>query len=50
MKTLGIIPMIDSVSCPSDNAEESVQFSAEACDDIPCNCNCDCYDCVDCDE
>lgn len=49
MEALGIIPMIEFASCPSGSAEEGVQLSTEACDDIPCNCNCDCYDCVEYD-
>ncbi|MEK7606620.1 MAG: hypothetical protein AAB444_00245 [Patescibacteria group bacterium] len=44
MEILGIIPMMEVA--PGDNEAENVEANAESCDSIPCNCNCDCYDCV----
>lgn len=52
MEPVGIVSMIqlldneDSVHDDSDAATDAVMT---ACDDIPCNCDCDCYDCVEYD-
>ena len=43
--TLGIVPMIEL----DMNASEIEGISMASCDDVPCDCNCDCYDCVEYD-
>lgn len=50
MEPVGIVSMIqlpkreDSVDKDSHTVTDAVMT---ACDDIPCNCDCDCYDCVE---
>ncbi len=46
METLGVIPMIESAASSDGSGVDSVLSSAESCDDIGGDCDCDCHDCV----
>jgi hypothetical protein len=45
MNPVGIVPMIQMPS--REDPGVAAEAVMAACDDIPCDCNCDCYDCVE---
>ena len=47
MEPVGIVSMIQMPGREDSDAATNAVMSA--CDDIPCNCDCDCYDCVESD-
>ena len=46
METVGIFSMVIATPRQDDSPSDKSESDTWTCDDVPCDCKCDCHDCV----